>query len=308
MTKMKIPKKFYPYRIPYQGSKQRIAFKLMAIMAQKCPNAKYFFDVFGGGGAMSYAAAQFGLKVFYSDINQGIVNLHNFLKTNKIPLEWFSYVSKDQYVKTYKQSDPYSVAICHAWDLNSLPGHYLYSEQLSPLIKHFIRVLLENDQHSLQILKEHSKINLKLPKTSKLDTRLEELRSVLDRKLVRRNRLESLWRLYPWERLFAMAKLCLNNFDISFEVKNYLDLKIPDLPSEEVIIYCDPPYIGTTRYLSGQFDHAKFNKWFSQLPYTGFLSEFKAPFKEIAQFTRKTGIRRKGGNDTEQEKLFWNGK
>ena len=46
---MKIPSKVYPYRLPYMGSKQNIAYSLMMFMAQKKPKAKYFFDIFGGG-------------------------------------------------------------------------------------------------------------------------------------------------------------------------------------------------------------------------------------------------------------------
>lgn len=79
---MKIPNKVYPYRLPYMGSKQNIAYSLMLAMVQKKPKAKYFFDIFGGGAAMSLMAKQFGLKVFYTEKSAGIVNLLNFLKDN----------------------------------------------------------------------------------------------------------------------------------------------------------------------------------------------------------------------------------
>ena len=45
---MQIPTSVYPYRLPYMGSKQNIAYSLMLTMLQKKPNAKYFFDIFGG--------------------------------------------------------------------------------------------------------------------------------------------------------------------------------------------------------------------------------------------------------------------
>ena len=39
--------------IPYMGSKRKIAKPLIDYMLNSNPNAKYFYDLFGGGGAMS---------------------------------------------------------------------------------------------------------------------------------------------------------------------------------------------------------------------------------------------------------------
>ena len=94
---MKIPNKVYPYRLPYMGSKQNIAYSLMLAMIQKKPKAKYFFDIFGGGASMSLMAKQFGLKVYYTEKNAGIVNLLNFLKDNKIPKEWIRWISRKEF-------------------------------------------------------------------------------------------------------------------------------------------------------------------------------------------------------------------
>lgn len=94
---MRIPSKVYPYRLPYMGSKQNIAYSLMLAILQKKPKAKYFFDIFGGGAAMSLMAKQFGLKVFYTEKNAGIVNLLNFLKDNKIPDDWIRWISREEF-------------------------------------------------------------------------------------------------------------------------------------------------------------------------------------------------------------------
>ena len=61
---MKIPSKVYPYRLPYMGSKQNIAYSIMMAIVQEKPKAKYFFDIFGGGASMSLMAKQFGLRYF----------------------------------------------------------------------------------------------------------------------------------------------------------------------------------------------------------------------------------------------------
>lgn len=48
---------------------------------------------------------------------------------------------------------------------------------------------------------------------------------------------------------------------------------------ENCLIYCDPPYEGTTSYKTGAFDHAKFWDWCRKMSEKNlvFVSEYKAP-------------------------------
>jgi DNA adenine methylase len=62
---------------------------------------------------------------------------------------------------------------------------------------------------------------------------------------------------------------------VKFECKSYLDLDIP--PNS--IIYCDPPYAGTTKY-KDDFNRDKFWKWCRDKAKEGhqvFISEYNAP-------------------------------
>ena len=61
--------KVKPLRIPYMGSKNKIAEQLMRKMLEIKPNAKYFVDLFGGGGSMSFAALQLGL-IFINSLQE----------------------------------------------------------------------------------------------------------------------------------------------------------------------------------------------------------------------------------------------
>lgn len=57
---------------------------------------------------------------------------------------------------------------------------------------------------------------------------------------------------------------------------SYSDLEIPDAS----IIYCDPPYAGTTKYATGGFDHEAFWAWCNSMVDKGhsvFVSEYSAP-------------------------------
>jgi DNA adenine methylase len=77
------------------------------------------------------------------------------------------------------------------------------------------------------------------------------------------------------------------------------------------LIYCDPPYQGTTGYKTGAFDHSKFFDWCRQKKkegHTVFVSEYQAPddFELIWQGEVKTTFasQRKSATHNAVEKLF----
>lgn len=98
-----------------------------------------------------------------------------------------------------------------------------------------------------------------------------------------------------------------NLFGVCFKNVSYTDLYIPD----NSIVYCDPPYFGTTGY-GKDFDHNEFWEWVRQLNKIGhsvFVSEYNAPDdfvcvwqKEMNSSLSANGVR--GGNKTSVEKLF----
>ena len=63
---------------------------------------------------------------------------------------------------------------------------------------------------------------------------------------------------------------------VRFHCGSYADLSIP--PNS--IIYCDPPYAGTTKYATAGFDHTEFWRWCDRKVtegHTVFVSEYAAP-------------------------------
>lgn len=92
---------------------------------------------------------------------------------------------------------------------------------------------------------------------------------------------------------------------ITFETKDYIDIK-PYM----CLIYCDPPYKGTTDYsIAGKFNTDEF--WNKVREWSEFntviVSEYEAPndFKCIKEIITKTDIRNKNNErETRFEKLF----
>lgn len=112
------------------------------------------------------------------------------------------------------------------------------------------------------------------------------------------------YQLEAQKNLMAQSKY-LNA--IEFQSVEYFDLKIP----ENSIIYCDPPYQGTTKYFTS-FNHNFFWDWCRQQKYNGhqiFISEYNAPedFKCVVSLNAKSSLSANGkigGNKNSIEKLF----
>lgn len=88
---------------------------------------------------------------------------------------------------------------------------------------------------------------------------------------------------------------------VLFLNKNYLDLEIP----EQSLVYCDPPYEGTTQY-GEKFDSNKFWAWVKDISKHSkvFISEYKAPseFECIWEQKLTSSLSRK--NKISVERLF----
>jgi len=94
---------------------------------------------------------------------------------------------------------------------------------------------------------------------------------------------------------------------VALENKPYYELNLPI----NSIIYCDPPYKGTTKY-ANSFNHNDFWNWvrdISEQGHTVFVSEYNAPadFDCVWQKKAKSSLSansKAGGNKSSIEKLF----
>jgi len=94
---------------------------------------------------------------------------------------------------------------------------------------------------------------------------------------------------------------------VVFQNKPYYELELP--PNS--IVYCDPPYEGTTKY-ANDFDHNLFWNWvrnISKQGHTVFVSEYNAPADFECVWQKETNSQlsangKIGGNKVSVEKLF----
>jgi len=112
---------------------------------------------------------------------------------------------------------------------------------------------------------------------------------------------------YQKEAFINLEKQRPDILGVEFKHASYDELEIP----AKSIIYCDPPYEGTTGY-KDKFNHAEFWQWCrdkSKEGHTVFISEYNAPddFECIWQQEVKSSLSANGmsgGNKKSIEKLF----
>ena len=112
---------------------------------------------------------------------------------------------------------------------------------------------------------------------------------------------------YQTEAINNVAKQVEKMKGVIFQNKPYYELELP--PNS--IVYCDPPYEGTTKY-ANDFDHNLFWNWvrnISKQGHTVFVSEYNAPsdFECVWEKEAKSSLSANGiigGNKVSVEKLF----
>lgn len=260
----------YP-AIPYMGSKRAIAVDLITTIRAKCPNAKYFYDVFGGGGAMSVAALMSGQfkKVYYNEINERVRNLMFFLKDLKgsgLPKEWYEWVSREKFkdIINSDRTDAYAGMIECCWSFGNSGKTYIFGKQIEKQKELLHNIIVFGDLKSSDELLCDFGIDIKPNPNSNFDYQRDYIGFY---KPQIRNLIRKYHQLQQLERLEQLEQL---------DAGDYRLVKITT-PPEETVIYCDPPYRGTASYVSGDFDFEEFDNWFINLPCVGFLSEYNSP-------------------------------
>lgn len=111
-------------------------------------------------------------------------------------------------------------------------------------------------------------------------------------------------RNYVIESYKNACKQFPNLIGVDFRHSSYQDLEIPD----NSIIYCDPPYKGTTKY-KDDFDHEPFYEWCRQKHKEGhkvFVSEYNMPDDFICVWSKEVNnsLTKDTGSKKGIEKLF----
>ena len=286
--------------VPYMGSKRKHADKLICMMLERKPGCKYFYDLCGGGGAMSFAALQKGMTVFYNDAQADLVDFMRFVfermrlphgQFGMFPDEFYSFVSREEFTQLKHEHSAYAqfVRICYSFGNNQ--RDHLFNPEIEKL-KHLAHnIVVFQCENSLLELQSILGIPLSLSGLSTLnERRLEFGRQI--KILCKRLDLEQLERLEQLEQKISFTNLSYENVCI-------------DTPIDETIVYLDPPYRNTRKYIEG-LCHNQLDSYFANLPYLAFMSEYSAPFKCVFQINTRSTFSSTSNSCAKIERLFVN--
>lgn len=292
-----------PLRIPYMGSKRKIAKQLFQKMLEIKPKAKYFFDLFGGGGAMSFFALQIGLKVHYNEKQKGMVDLLNYIlerakngekgQYGLFPDDFYKFITREEFavLKDEDSTKGQFARICYSFGNNQRAYAFGDIEELKHLAHD---VVVFRNEDALAEFNQKNNSNFVLSKKSTWNERRLDLMAQVTKRLD----LERLEQLEQLQRLERLPTFTITNLD-------FQDVRI-ETPIEKTIIYLDPPYRGTAEYKeSALFDNI--DNYFRNSPYDCFMSEYNAPFDSVLEI-RKESLLNNSISERKYviEKLFWN--
>jgi site-specific DNA-adenine methylase len=295
------------YGIPYKGSKNKIAEKLI----EQLPSATHFYDLFGGGGAMTNCALLSGKYEFvhYNELNPLVFKAFKMAINGEFKDE-NRWISREDFERL-KDTDPYVACCfsfgndfktyCYAIDREPFKKavHYSIFFDDNSLLKEYID--LSNFNYSSENLKERRLelqryLTVLLNKNKIVDTVRKHFNTENNnaRNVIQSH--ESLERLQSLESINNGGGVLLSN--LSYE----------QVPIEsDSVIYCDPPYINTNTYIN-DFNHEKFYEWLRDCRKKNqqvFISEYQMPddFHEVFSINKRVSFGRKQ-NTCKLEKLF----
>lgn len=267
------------YGMPYKGSKNLIAEKLIQLL----PPAEHFYDLFGGGGAMSHCALLSGKYkyIHYNELDSLVFKGFKMFINGEFKTE-NRWISREDFLKL-KDTDPY-VALCFSFGNNIKTYCYEKTKEHFKKAAHYSICFDDNS-----LLSEY--VDLSGFRYSSND--FKERRLQLQRYfsvLFKQNKLNPVILNYVSSSNNIIRAVSQNNQylerlneynsgnDIILTNQSYSDVKI----EPDSVIYCDPPYLGTEQYRN-QFSTDKFYKWLKESKSLIYISEYQMPpdFTEV---------------------------
>ena len=287
------------YGISYLGSKSKEIERFGFIF----PNADHFYDLFGGGFAVTHFMIQRRSKDYkqfhFNEFRQGVCELIQNAIAGKFSYPEFKmpWVSREEFEKT-KDTNAFNRII---WSFGNNGKEYLFGKDIEDYKKslHQAVVFDEFDKTAKYFLginrwPEGTSI---YKKRIFLQHRARYLVMALQKgELKQLQQLQQLERLEQLQRLQQLQQLSFYNADYR---------QVPILPNS--VIYCDIPYRGTRDY-GNEFNHNEFYDWAAARPEPVFVSEYEindTRFHLIMEWSTKSRLSSKGPTNS-RERLYGN--
>jgi len=168
--------------MPYMGSKRKLAKPIIDFILKQNPNTKYIYDLFGGGGSISFEALQRKQikKVLYNELNTGVVELLKDIKENGVTRKYYNWIDRDTFNK-HKDDNDWFGGLCKCiWSFGNNQNSYLFGKEIEEDKRLLYEIVVNKCKKSLAIVNKKFDLNIKLNPDKTLFTVKE---SINDRRL-----------------------------------------------------------------------------------------------------------------------------
>ena len=286
------------------GSKRKIAGKLVDYMLANTPSAKYVYDLFGGGGAMSFEFMQRPQieRVHYNELNTGVVELLRKIMADGVTDEFYQWVTRDEFNEIKKGNDWRAGLIKTCWSFGGNQRCYLFGKSIEADKELLHRIVVDKCLKSLDAFnaKHGDVINREVLEIDVMHERRLFVRRVFTGKEF--GAVENLERIQSLERLEQIEQLQ------QLKISNHsaFDVQI-DTPPHQTIVFLDPPYQGTRQYAE-KMCHNELYAFIDTLKAKGYkvyLSSYESPLHEVYQLAHRCNFKNAIVNKV-TERLFCN--
>jgi 16S rRNA G966 N2-methylase RsmD len=298
--------------IPYMGSKRAIAKNIVDFIKFDNPNAKYFYDLFGGGGSVSFQALNSFENVFYNEINTGVTKLLEKIRDDGITPEFYKWVSRETFNRYKNGNTWYGGYIKTCWSFGNNQKDYLFGSHIEEKKRLLHEIVVNKCNVSRNTFKEITGLYIEdnYLKRNKIQERRLEVGKLIKSLIGRFEfaQLEQLQQLIYIERLVHLERLeQLTQFAqlerLTILNQSYLDVEITT-PINETVIYLDPPYINTTEY-EYNINNEELMDYIKGSPYKIYVSGYEFDLKEVGCISKRCTLSATKNNKV-VERLYCN--
>ena len=277
------------YGIPYMGSKNTIAYKIIDYL----PKANNFYDLFCGGCSITHCAmlSKKWQNIYFNDIDGDMPKLFLDSIKGKYKNEK-RWISKEDF---NKEKDKSAYIRC-VWSFGNKGTNYLYGKEIEPYKKAYWYAVMYDDFSLLWAL------GINIPKVKAKNYKEKRLAIGRELKKLKKNSkdqaLERLERLQSLQSLEALERLQ----SLQMFTKSYDEVPI----KENSVVYCDIPYENTAEYANDGFNHKKFYDWAYNQKELVVISSYEISdnrFKRVINLKKNSNLQGGFGN-IKNEGLF----
>ncbi len=297
--------------MPYMGGKRKLAPKILTHILKENPKAKYFYDLFGGGGSISFMALQAKQikEVNYNEYNPAIVNLLKYIVENGVTDDCYKWVSREEFEKNISRNDWYGGLVKVVWSFGNNQKNYMFGKDIEKQKRLLHEIVVDNNFNSIKEFKE--KFDFKFDENTLKETfknqDTEQRRCIIGRIVINsigRCDIQQLQRLQHLQHLQQLEQLQqLHNLKITNLSYDEVDI---NTPIEETVIYLDPPYKNTASY-NKTIDFFKLKEFIKNSKYKIYLSEYDNHYNmRLVNQYKHRGTLSPTANNEVIEKLYCN--